>query len=472
MMRPKRPTSTFASCIVKTIVLTAAFAVASLRLSGQAGAETLRLTLEEAIGLGIQNSTTIQSKGIAVGAAKAALAAAKASYYPSVSASATYTRFLKQPKAGGFYASGKDPVALSVDVGQTVTNFGKNKNGVKIAEKNVETAEMDLKEETRKLAVDIRKAFYGYILAKELVRINEETLRYKEETLNVARKKYDAGVVSDFEVMQAETDAANFLPQVISAKNQVNFALLAVMDLLNVSSKEGFDIDLVGELRAEYRTFDKQELFKRALETKYDVQSFKQSMEIARIGSKITAAANKPTIAAFGNYTLANGFDSTTGKSIFTGENAWIGALAVGASVQMPLSALFPWSQERADVVKDKLDYEQMKLALSSIESGVRLNIENLLLKLEEEKARIASVGKSVELTSKLYQRTRERYTMGFVSNIELRDAEINRNNAQLGYAQALYNYTLAFISLLDAVGTEDVGVPSGSDAAGEGAAP
>jgi outer membrane protein len=427
-----------------------------------AGAETLRLTLEEAMGLGIKNSTTIQSKGIAVGAAKAALAASRASYYPSVSAGATYTHLFKQPSLdigfGTIYTAASDPISLSLDVSQTVTNFGKNRNGVKIGEKNVEMAEMDLKEEMRKLAVEIRKAFYGYILAKEIVRINEETLRFKEETLSVARKKYDAGIVSDFEVMQAETDVANFQPQVISAKNQVSFALLAVIDLLGVKSEEGFDVDLIGELKPEYRSFDKQEIFTRALENKYEVQSFRKNMEIAQVVGRIAAAANKPTVAAFGNYTLSSGYDSTTGKNKYTGEDSWSGNLVVGASVQMPLSALFPWSKERANIVKDKLDYEQLKLSLSSLESGVRLNIENLLLRLEEEKAKIISVGKSVELTSKLYQRTRERYSLGFVSNIELRDVEISRNNAQLGYAQAIYNYTLALISLLDAVGTDSIG--------------
>jgi len=112
-------------------------------------------------------------------------------------------------------------------------------------------------------------------------------------------------------------------------------------------------------------------------------------------------------------------------------------------------------SKERADVAKDKLDYEQMKLNLTTIESGVRLNIENLLLKIEEEKTKIYSREKSKELLTRLYRTTREGYTRGLVSNLELRDVETNLNNAALGYNLAIYNYTVAVILLYDAIGVD-----------------
>ena len=427
-------------------------------LVNSAGAETLRLSLEEAIGLGIANSSTVQAKGLAVGSAKAAAAGVKAARYPVVTSSGTWSHLFTQPSTSPTsFVAPQDPVSLSLNVSQTVYTFGKIKNAVQIGEKSLSLAEMDLKEEARKLAVEIKKAFYGYLLVKELVRINEITIRFKEETLSVARKKYEAGIASDYEVLLAESDVTNFQPQLISSRNQVRFALLAVMDLLGVKSEEGFDVELVGALEPNFVTFDKQEVFKRALENKYEVLNFRKTMEIAEVNSRIVAAANKPNVAAFGNYTLTSGFDAESGKNKYWGEDSWSGSLTVGASVQVPLSALLPWSKERAGVVKDKLDYEQMKLSLSSIESGVRLNIENLLLKLEEEKAKISSTEKSVALTSRLYRTTRERYALGLVSNIELRDVEMNLNNAQLGYTQAVYNYTVALILLYDAAGVDQL---------------
>jgi len=456
---------------MKNLMIGLCFITGIFGLVNFAGAETLRLTLEEAIGLGIKNSSTIQSKGIAIGSAKAATAATKAARYPSLALTGTWTRLFQKPSRVSFFdPSGGligttgfqvalNPLALSFDLNQPIYTFGKIKNSIQKNEKGTEAAEMDLKEETRKLAVEIKKVFYGYILAKEVVKINEETLKFKEETLDAARKKYEVGIVSDFEVLQAESDVANFHPQLISSRNQVRFALLAVMDLLNLKEEDDqeFDVELIGELKPEYYSLDKQEIFRKALDNKYEIQSFQKGMEVAEFQTKLVRSADKPTFSAFGNLTFQSQIDAATGKDIYWGQGSWRTDGRIGAVAQVPISALLPWSKEHADKTKDQLDFEQMRLSLSTIESGTKLNIENLLLKLEEAKAKIASIDKSVELMSRLYRTTRERYGLGLVSNIELRDAEMNLNGAQLGRVQAIYDYTVTFISLLDAVGVDQL---------------
>ena len=97
MKRSESSVRSHASGVVKTIVLIFAVAAAALRIAGPAGAETLRLTLEEAIALGIKNSSTVQSKGIAIASAKAATAATKAARYPSLSLTGTWSRLWEQP---------------------------------------------------------------------------------------------------------------------------------------------------------------------------------------------------------------------------------------------------------------------------------------------------------------------------------------------------------------------------------------
>jgi outer membrane protein TolC len=469
-MKQKRRASSFASGVVKTIAAAAAVSISALSLAAPAGAETLRLTLEEAVGLGIQNSATIRSKSIAISSAQAATAATKAARYPSLNLTGTFTRLFEQPSPVSFFDPttgnplgtlgfqvAQNPVSLSFDLNQPIYTFGKIKNSIQKNEKGIEAAELDLKEETRKLSVEISRAFYGYLLAKEAVKINEETLKFKQETLDAARKKYEVGIVSDFEVLQAESDVIGFQPQLISSQNQVRFALLAVIDLLNVKTEEGegFDIELVGDLKPEYYALDKQEIFRKALDNKYEIRSFKKGMEAAAIETKLVRAANKPIFSAFGNYTVQSQVDPSSGDDIYWGEGAWRDDFTIGAVAQVPISALFPWSRERADKSKDELDFAQMKLSLTTIESGIRLNIENLLLKLEEAKAKIASMEKSVELMTRLHKTSRERYGLGLVSNIELRDAETNLNNAQLGRVQAIYDYKVAFLSLLDAAGVD-----------------
>jgi len=427
-------------------------------------ADTLKLTLEEAIALGIKNSNTLQQKMLAVASARASIAAAKSAQYPNVSMSVSYTHLFDQPKSpevtfGGFtipgsYMAPGDPISISLDANQAIYTFGKVKNAIKIAEKNLESAEIDLEEEKQKLIMNIKRAFDSYLLANEVVKINESTFKQKLETLKVAKEKYEAGISPDYEVLMAESDIENFKPVIISSNNRVKLTILVVKDLLAIKEDEGeFNIELIGSLKPEYYTFDKDELKMKAISRKYEISSYKKKMDLMKIQNDITKSTNKPTIVGFANYSLASGFDSETGKNKYFGKDSWDGNLTVGASVQMPISAFFPWSKENADIKKSEFDLEQMNLGLSTIESGIKMNIENILLKLEEEKSKIASAEKGIELANKLYESSLKQYRSGYISSLELQNAQISLNNAKLGYIQAVYNYRSANMDLMDAVG-------------------
>ena len=425
--------------------------------------EVLNIGLDEAIALGLRNSSTIKAKILAVEAAKASLQAARAARYPTVTTSASWTHLFDQPKTPditfdsitipGSYAAAKDPVSITATVNQSIYTFGKIKNSIEMAEKNLKLAEIDLEEAKRSLILQIKRAFYGYILAKEVERIQKETLAYKEEALEVAKSRYEAGLVPEYEVLQAESDLENFRPQVISAENQVRFALLAVLELLGIKETEGFDVILKGSLEAHYYSFDKKELMDMATRNRYELNQLRKSLELKEIQQRITEASRRPVVAGFVSYSLQSGYDSETGKNKYWGKDSWDGDLTLGVSVQMNISSLFPWSAENANVVKGKLEIEQLKQNISGIESSIRISIENALLKLEEERAKIDSGRKGVDLALSLYKSTRERYENGLASSMDLRQAQIGLNNAQMGYITSIYNYKMAVFDLMEAVG-------------------
>ena len=449
------------------LLLVVAIAV-MLMLSAQiGGAETMRLTMEEAIGLGLKNSTTLKSKAVSVYSAQAGVKSAQAAYYPYVSTSLSYTHLFEPPMSSetsygpitipASYLAASDPISLSIDVTQSVFTWGKINNAVKLAQESAGLAELDLDEEKRKLVIEIKKAFYGYILAKEVLAVQEETLAHKKEALDVTKKRFTAGLSPEFEVLSAESDVENFKPTVITARNQLRFTLLAVMDLLGIEGDGDFDIELVGSLDPVYHELEKKDLIDSAMSNKYEIRQFERNVALQRTQQEITRAANKPVVGAFANYTLTSGFDTSTGANRYWGEDSWDGNLTVGISVTMPLSALFPWSKENADIKKGELDIENLDLQLSTVRSGIRLNIENIVLKIEEEWSKIGSGEKGIELAQKLYDSALQRYRNGLISSMELKDAQIGLNNAKLGYLQAVYGHKIALFDLMNAVGVDDL---------------
>ncbi len=449
----------------KIVKLTSAFLFIVITAAFGLQAETLELNVEEAVALGLENSTTLKTKLIAVNAARAAVRSSRADFYPSVTLGTVYTHYFEEQKSSAMSINGFDipsqyigstnPLLFTLDLNQTLTTFGQLRDSVKISEQSLDLAQIDLEEEKRNLIVRIKRVFYLYILTREVLKVQEETFDFRKERLEVAKKRFSAGLVPDYDVLSAETEVENFRPELISAENQVEFALLAVKDLLNVEDEEGFDLKLQGDLQVTEVELKKRELIDLAMRKQYDIDRYKKNLSLAEISKRATKNQRLPVVRGFVQYQAQSGYDSATGKAKYVGEDAWDGDLTAGVRLQWQLSSIFPWSKENADFVKESLDLEGMRLGLQSLESSVRLNIENILLQIEEEKAKIESRKKGVELASKLYGSARERYAKGLISSTELNESLITLNTAKLGYLESIYSYMEARFDLMDAVGVD-----------------
>jgi outer membrane protein TolC len=319
----------------------------------------------------------------------------------------------------------------------------------------VRSAELALAEEQRALSTQIQRAFYGYLLSEEALEINRQTLANKEEALEVARRKFQAGVASDFEVLQAEADVEAFRPTLIAAENQVNFALLSVRNLLNLPGDQEAPVELVGELSVREVRLDRPELLERALAGKYDLSALRQGVRLSELQEELSRRAALPTVSAFVGYRAQSGTDPLTGDNSWFGPDSWDGTLTAGLSVSVPVSAWAPWSAETASRAQSRLAAEDRRLSLGAAEGGVRLAVENALLTLEEQRQKIRSGEKNIELAERLYGSAREQYARGYISSLELRDAQLRLAGARLSYIQTVYAWTLALIDLQDAVGVD-----------------
>jgi outer membrane protein TolC len=455
---------------IRTVLVGALFLILSV---GFTSAETRTLTLDQAIELGLENSLTVKSKKNALESAQASLAGTKASIYPNLSANAGWMHLFEQPESPdipvfdigtglpngtdylpGGYAAPQDPISVSIDVGQTIYTFGKVSNGLKLSEEAVSGAALDLEEERRTTVVQIKNAFYGYLLAREVQRINQETLESKREAFEVARERYDAGLISDFEVLNAESDLESFRSTVISADNGVLIALLGVKNVLGVEDE--VDLQLVGELEPIEVQIDREVLMARALSEKYDLRSLQKGIEIMEIQKQLDQSLRKPTVSGWFNYTLSSGMDADGKNDYFTWES-WNHDWTAGIRIDIPISGYFPWSKETADLKRAQIDIEGMRVGLKTASNGIRLAVESAILKIAEEQAKIDSGKKSVALAERLYESALDQYRGGYISSMDLKDSQLALNGARLAYTQAVYSYNLNVLELMNAVGVSDL---------------
>ena len=334
---------------------------------------------------------------------------------------------------------------------QTLTTFGKTSGAIRLAEEAVTQAGLALEEERRKLAIQIERAFYSYLLAKEVLAINEETFAGKEDALGVVRTRFQAGVVSDFEVLRVEADLESFRANVISAANGVRVALLNLRNAIGID--EQAEVELIGELAKIPVKLDRDRLVAQALAAKYELATFRKTMDILRAQERLNRSLRRPTLVAWANYKVQSGFDRTTGENLYFESGAWDGTLTAGVNLVVPVSAHLPWSKEAATLRKSGLQLQELELQYRDLTRGIRLAVESSILRIAEEEAKIASGRKSVALAQRLYDSAVIQYEGGYIASTELRDVQISLNAAKLGYTQAIFGYNQNVLALMDAVG-------------------
>jgi outer membrane protein TolC len=421
-----------------------------------AGAQGTRFTLAEAVGYGVQNSSAIRAKALALEAARQELASARAGYYPSLSAALSYTHLAPQPGSPGFYLAAGDALGLAASLSQSLYTFGKLAGGVRLAELAVAQAQLDLREERRRTVMLIRRAFDACLLALEVQGINRETLGRKQEALEVALLRYQAGQVADYEVLRAESDLENYRATVIGSDNAVRVALLNVRDALGIREESfDFELELVGELAPLAFALERQALLARALQDRYELAGFRGRLALLKAQQGLDRSLALPTLAGFVGYSLDSGFDPASGASRWFEAGAWSGSWNAGLSLSVPLSALLPWSKESAAQRRTALQLENLNVQYAGLESGARIAVESGLLKVAEQEARIASGRKGLALAQRLYESAEEQYRGGYISSTDLKDAQLGLNGAQLALAQAVFAYNQNVLELMDAAGMD-----------------
>jgi outer membrane protein TolC len=441
-----------AAIIVLTFALLAAFGGSAV-----ASAQALTLTLEKAISIGLENSPDLKAARLAVLSSLKDVEAAKAARYPGLTLGSDYShRFdgAAQGASDGTLSSAPDRLDISLGLSQPLATFGRLGSAVKAAAGNSDIAKLDADEKKRSLTVEIQRGFYGYLLSREILSVKKETLARREEALEIARTRYEAGLSTKRDVLKAESDLKSFVPELLAAQNDLEYALLSVKNIVGIEN--GVDVEVVGELDVPSIRLDREKIILEALAMNSGIRRQEMSIALGKVAERLSKSEKLPSISGFVNVGFQNGFDLAAGLGASgSGGTGWESALSAGVSAQVDLASLFPRSAKTAEVEKNAIDLEKMDEELRSLRDTVSLGVARALLDCSKARAQIEAGKKALELAEELYLFTKEMYENGLVSITEYGDAQIGLSDGRVGYLTYINDYRTALYDLMDAAGTD-----------------
>ena len=468
---------------VATAVVAAALGLTARPAAAQTEPERETYSLRRAIQVGLANSRTLEDAEYGVEVARQQVKEAWGSFLPDISASMSYSRnlllqeiFLPAEFLGGEPGElrpikvGTDNTwTAGFDVSQPLFEYGVV-TGVGAAARFRSLQEEVVRGTTQQVVTTVRQAYFDALLAREELRVTEESIDRVRQNLDETRSLFRAGLVSEYDVLRFDVELANVEANLERAQNRVTAAERALL------VEMGLDPDVRIELEGQLNEVDPDDVDRNSLENRdlmllaglpqagdedvdvligsalrrrSDLRQIRSTIQLEGARVNIEKSEFFPKLTLFSNYNILAQED---GSPNFFGEldNQRTKTAAAGLRVEVPI---FRGFGRFARVNQARAAMRQTETRLERAEQETLNQVRSLFDAAREARARARSQRRAVEQALRGYEIASAEYREGVGSQLQVTDAEVALRQSEFNYAQAVYDHLSARAQLELAVG-------------------
>lgn len=334
-------------------------------------------------------------------------------------------------------------------VTQPLFTGGKIRRGVQIAKADLEVAKIDEFLARNDIVLQVTQAYMGALVAQEFLNVASEAHRIAQGFHEMTQDLFEEGMVSKLELLQSEVQMANLEPRVTQAENATRLALAGLKTLMG--EDEIGDLELTDELHYERVEYSLEELQSEALANRHELEQIVLQGQMARYALSIARGDYMPIVALSGSY-------STFGNDLAQ-VDVWEDSYTIAMGVNFNL---FTGLRRNAGVQKARVAIRQAEVGKRALEEGIKLEVERAYRTLVESEKTYLSATKTVSQAEEAARLAQLQYREGTLTSLQANQIQANLTSARANRAQALFNYTVADVSIKKAVGRdliEELGV-------------
>ena len=347
----------------------------------------------------------------------------------------------------GNFNNQERPWTARIEATQLLYSGGRVTAGIRAAKLGDDYAVLGFQRTVADTTFDVRKAFYGILLAQQQVIVREQSIKLLEQQLEDTRHRFDAGAVPRFNVLRAEVELANARPPLIRAQNDLRLAREALVNLLAIDLPEqrhGFTpVTFTGQLTYELRSWKLPDALTDALAKRPELRQAEKQVAISGEATKIAQAGYQPELSAFAGYRI---YDSTFSDDLDNTVHGW----AAGARATWPL---FDGLLTQGRVTQARAKREQSALDLADTRRSIELEVRQAYSDYLQALELLEAQKKTVEQGEESLRLAEARFRAGTGTQLDVLSAQTALTEARSNEIQALYDYNVALAKLDRATG-------------------
>ncbi len=411
-----------------------------------------RLTADEAVRVALANSPALRSSRADVSTARAGKTGAVGAFLPNLSMGYGFS----DASTGRL-----DPTGQSITRTSYTTQLQASLNlfdglrrfdELESAEHTVEARRADLRRQRYQTSLDVKRAYYDAVAARERVEVERARVERQREQLDFVRQRIRQGQATRSDSLRSRVDLNDAQLALLNARNEARSAQFALAEAMGVDRRVG-PVE-TATLAPDTLEVDREELMRAARGSSPRVVAARRSAEAAEASVASARSSYLPSLQLSGGYAWQNAEFPPKNRS-------W--QLQISGSLP-----LFDGLGRETEVSRANAQAEAARARVRTAELAVRSEVDDAYSQLRTALAGLELARESVELSREDLRVTRQRYRLGAATILDLQSAQIALQQAQVDVIRRQFDYQVGLARLESVLGTD---VESLTGSAGDSAA-
>ena len=417
-------------------------------LAPQAGAETITLTLDEAVQRAIDQSFSLKKNTVDLAQAEYSARRLWSEIFPSISMSAGLTFLPSTPLfTGAGFSYNSDALSYALNLGLSLSLNPSIKSSMNRIELAYRAQLLSYETACKQLEIQVTKNFLSLITMKQNLLFMEESLRLAENKLasdTIARRN---GLLNELTWLNSQLSVETARYNLSYADGAYRNALGEFLALLGMETVA--DIDFMGTVDIVQIFYDPEQLILEYLPKRPDMISLRQTIERLELGKTQTALASRfPTLS------LSTQWRGTpeTGSGLGA---PFADSVTGSITLNIPVDSWIPGTRQDQTIRAANAEVEKAYLDLQSAETSAKTQIRSLILNLENTWESLGIARMRVGIAERTVEATELGFRNGLIEFRELEDRRNDLTDARQRLLQGELSYQTLLLDLAAALNVE-----------------
>jgi outer membrane protein len=431
------------------------------------------LTANEVAERAVRSSSQLQAKRRSIESAEAQVDQAKASFYPSLSLSARYTRLSKidVPNLGVLAAPVNQqpgpidgplvavplsfPVILNNYVLQAQLNVPlsdyvlRTSRAIAGANRVKNASEIDERATRLSVARDARVAYYQWIRVQGFSFVGAQSLEQAKGHLTDTTNGFQAGLLSKADVLRAQTGMKSAELFLERANSNVQVATARLRVLMRDTSGKPYEVgeNILAPLPPMAGTLSDELAYREASQQRLELKLLSENEQAIRDQAALTSAGNYPRLDA-----VAGAQYSNPNPRYFPQEDKFRGTWDAGVTLSWTPTAIFG-----VQAGTRSLDARAAELVAQrqSLLDSLQLEVTQALAAERDAQFAVTVSQQALVAAEEGYRVRRELFRGGRATLLEVTDSETELTRARLELVNAHVDLRIAQVELAHVLGRD-----------------